>query len=51
MTFVAVFLVWVSGVMSMAAVLHFSGGERGEAIAYMLAAVGFVIPAVVEMFP
>lgn len=51
MTFVAVFLVWLSGVMSMAAVLHFSEGERGESVGYMLAAVGFMIPAAVEMFP
>jgi hypothetical protein len=51
MTLAALFLVWLSGFMAMAAVMHLSDEEKSTGFTYALLAVGFLIPAVVEMLP
>lgn len=49
MIFVALFLAWLSGIMSMAAVSCFSAGKRGEGVAYVLTIAGLMVPALVRV--
>ena len=53
MTFTALFLVWLSGFMTMSSVMCFSGRDqdRWTGTVYAVLAFAFVIPAVVEMLP
>lgn len=51
MTFPALFLAWLSGFMAMAAVMCFSDRDRWTGFLYAVFALGFIIPAAVEMLP